>query len=204
MLIRQLWPAVLAFQAVLADSTTLLSGTATTPSSSETDTLISGTLTTETTGKLTGDNVLPTGVTYATLSTTLTLTTSSTAIPTGSSNSSSTGTGSTTKSSVTLLVGGTASTSNSTASSTSSSARPSNTQACNGYAEFCTRSYSNITMVTAHNSPFVRKGNAAANQALSVTDQLNDGIRMGMQSHPTNPVSHANTFPSQCKVKHIT
>jgi len=42
-------------------------------------------------------------------------------------------------------------------------------------------------MVTAHNSPFVRKGNAAANQALSVTAQLNDGIRMLQgQTHSVN------------------
>ncbi|KAL8822050.1 MAG: hypothetical protein Q9223_000042 [Gallowayella weberi] len=35
-----------------------------------------------------------------------------------------------------------------------------------------------ITEVAAHNSPFVAPNNAAANQALGVIDQLNDGIRM--------------------------
>jgi hypothetical protein len=40
------------------------------------------------------------------------------------------------------------------------------------------RNYSNITNVAAHNSPFVVPGNAASNQALKVTDQLNDGVRM--------------------------
>lgn len=64
------------------------------------------------------------------------------------------------------------------ASATSSSARPSNTQPCNGYTELCDRKYSNITEVCAHNSPFTRSGSAAANQQYDVTTQLNDGIRM--------------------------
>jgi hypothetical protein len=66
---------------------------------------------------------------------------------------------------------------NATASSTSSAAEPTNTTPCNNYAEFCNRKYSNITMVCAHNSPFVMPGNAASNQDLPVTAQLNDGIR---------------------------
>ncbi|ODA80229.1 hypothetical protein RJ55_03187 [Drechmeria coniospora] len=53
-----------------------------------------------------------------------------------------------------------------------------NTQACNGHVEFCTRKYSNITFVAAHNSPFVRPGNSASNQQLDVTTQLDDGIRL--------------------------
>ncbi|TGO07182.1 hypothetical protein BTUL_0314g00110 [Botrytis tulipae] len=69
-------------------------------------------------------------------------------------------------------------TSNSTATSTSSSAVATNTTPCNNYVEFCDRSYGNITEVSAHNSPFVRSGSAAANQALDVTTQLNDGIRL--------------------------
>jgi hypothetical protein len=64
------------------------------------------------------------------------------------------------------------------ATSASSSAQPTNTQPCNGHVQFCDRKFSNITMVAAHNSPFVRAGNAASNQALDVTTQLNDGIRM--------------------------
>lgn len=63
------------------------------------------------------------------------------------------------------------------ASSTSSSAQPTNTTPCNNYAEFCNRKYSNITMVSAHNSPFYIPGNIASNQDLPVTTQLNDGIR---------------------------
>jgi hypothetical protein len=74
-----------------------------------------------------------------------------------------------------------------TASSTSTQTPVVNTRPCNNYAEFCARNYSNITMVAAHNSPFVRKGNAAANQELDVTAQLDDGIRMlQFQTHYQN------------------
>ena len=111
---------------------------------------------------------------------------SATASPSGS-NSSSTYT--TSSDSVTVLVGGGMQTTvignASTSASGSASATPSsspvvNTQPCNGYPELCTRKYSNITMVAAHNSPFVKQGNVAANQVLDVTTQLNDGIRMCM------------------------
>jgi hypothetical protein len=86
----------------------------------------------------------------------------------------------------TSMLNGTAS-SNATASSTSSSAQPTNTTPCNGYPELCSRKYSNITMVAAHNSPFVLPGNAAANQALAVTTQLDDGIRLiQAQAHKVN------------------
>ncbi|OLN85945.1 putative secreted protein [Colletotrichum chlorophyti] len=61
--------------------------------------------------------------------------------------------------------------------STTSAAGPTNTQPCNNYVEFCDRKYSNITEVGCHNSPFVRPGNSASNQALDVTTQLNDGVR---------------------------
>lgn len=92
-----------------------------------------------------------------------------------------------TSTSVTLLQGSMPSSStssngtvtgNSTASTTSSSLIPTNTQACNNYPEFCSRKYSNITYVGAHNSPFAVPNNAASNQQLGVIDQLNDGIRM--------------------------
>ncbi|KAK2839163.1 hypothetical protein FQN49_006409 [Arthroderma sp. PD_2] len=64
---------------------------------------------------------------------------------------------------------------------------PTNTRPCNGYPEFCARSYSNITQVAAHNSPFVRPGNIASNQELEVVTQLNDGIRMlQFQTHYMN------------------
>ncbi|PWY75005.1 PLC-like phosphodiesterase [Aspergillus heteromorphus CBS 117.55] len=62
--------------------------------------------------------------------------------------------------------------------STSTATTPANTQPCNGYPEFCSRQYSNITMVTAHNSPFVKKNNIASNQEYPVKTQLEDGVRM--------------------------
>ncbi|KAL8914470.1 MAG: hypothetical protein Q9171_000975 [Xanthocarpia ochracea] len=86
----------------------------------------------------------------------------------------------------TPAVNGTA-TANSTSTRTSTSEQPTNTQPCNNYPEFCTRKYSNITEVAAHNSPFIAPNNAAANQALGVIHQLNDGIRMLQgQTHLVN------------------
>jgi len=70
-------------------------------------------------------------------------------------------------------------------------ARPSNTQPCNNYVEFCLRKYSNITEVAAHNSPFTRQNNAARNQEYPVTQQLNDGIRVLQgQAHMVNGTLH--------------
>lgn len=83
------------------------------------------------------------------------------------------------------------STSNSTATSTASTVQPTNTTPCNNYAEFCSRRYGNITEVAAHNSPFYVTGNAASNQALDVTTQLNDGIRLLQgQVHFQNSTPH--------------
>ncbi|KAK5987262.1 putative secreted protein [Cladobotryum mycophilum] len=82
-----------------------------------------------------------------------------------------------------------------TATGTSTAPAPTNTQPCNGWVEFCSRKYSNITMVGAHNSPFVRPGNSASNQALPVKVQLDDGIRF-LQAQiqwPTN-----GTVPHFC------
>lgn len=95
-------------------------------------------------------------------------------------NATATSNATTSTSATDVVLVGTGSSSNSTATSTSASAT--NTQACNGYTEFCERKYSNITMVTAHNSPFVKKNNLAANQDYKVTRQLDDGIRMGEYS----------------------
>jgi hypothetical protein len=112
-------------------------------------------------------------------------------------NSTSSGTSSQTTDSQLVLSGrphtttalnGTA---NSTVTSTFSSAEPTNTTPCNNYPEFCSRQYGNITEVAAHNSPFVKSGNAAANQALGVTTQLNDGIRLLQgQMHFVNSTPH--------------
>jgi hypothetical protein len=51
--------------------------------------------------------------------------------------------------------------------------------------ELCQRKFSNISMVVAHNSPFVREHNAASNQEYPVLNQLNDGIR-GCKPPTTN------------------
>ncbi|KAL2758715.1 hypothetical protein ACRALDRAFT_2069014, partial [Sodiomyces alcalophilus JCM 7366] len=64
-----------------------------------------------------------------------------------------------------------------TPTTTSTTEQPTNTRPCNNYVEFCNRKWSNITYIGCHNSPFVRPGNAAANQELDVTAQLNDGVR---------------------------
>ena len=81
------------------------------------------------------------------------------------------------------VVGGSLNTTNATAASNSTASRttsaaPTNTQPCNNYPELCSRKYSNITFVAAHNSPFITPNNVGANQELGVFSQLNDGIRM--------------------------
>ena len=63
------------------------------------------------------------------------------------------------------------------------------TRACNGYQEFCSRRYSNITYVGTHNSPFDAPNNLASNQDADVISQLNSGIRMLQgQTHVVNGV----------------
>ncbi|KAF1976038.1 PLC-like phosphodiesterase [Bimuria novae-zelandiae CBS 107.79] len=90
----------------------------------------------------------------------------------------------------TQIVGGTRSSrilSGSATATTSTAAPPVNTQPCNNHPEFCHRKYSNITEVCAHNPPFVRQKNVASNQELTVTQQLDDGIRMLQgQAHNVN------------------
>ncbi|ODM21772.1 hypothetical protein SI65_02616 [Aspergillus cristatus] len=151
-----------------------------------------------------GEVTVPTGE-YQTYSSTITLSndgdlTSATVTGSGSSMGVESATGNasssytTTSDSVTMLVGGMHTTvlGNASASATNATARPTstpvvNTQPCNGYPEFCAKKYSNVTMVAAHNSPFVKPGNVAANQVLDVTTQLNDGIRMlQFQTHLVN------------------
>ena len=111
-------------------------------------------------------------------------------------NATANSTASSTSSSQLILHGSARSTAvngtgNSTATATSSSTQPTNTTPCNNYPEFCSRKYGNITEVAAHNSPFIKSGNAAANQGLSVTTQLNDGIRLLQgQMHFVNSTPH--------------
>lgn len=56
-------------------------------------------------------------------------------------------------------------------------------QICNGHAEFCDRSYSNITFVGSHDSAFVGTS-VADNQNTPVADQLAQGVRfLQAQTH---------------------
>ncbi|CAI7584078.1 unnamed protein product [Penicillium glandicola] len=183
------WPTVvLAFLAVAAakDSTT----------ATETGNTTTG----YTVVSVTTPVALPSG-TYQDVSTTITLSDGDVSViaTTAARNATMTATNgtvvTTTSDSLTLLVGGGGTTvignssmnATATATGTSTQTPVVNTQPCNNYAEFCTRKYSNITMVAAHNSPFVRKNNIAANQALDVTSQLDDGIRtLQFQAHYEN------------------
>jgi hypothetical protein len=55
--------------------------------------------------------------------------------------------------------------------------------ACNGNAALCSRSYSNVSLVGSHDSAFVGIL-PTDNQLISVTDQLDDGIRfLEAQTH---------------------
>lgn len=49
---------------------------------------------------------------------------------------------------------------------------------CNGYSELCSKLYSNVSYIGAHDSYSVQAGSLAANQNYDVTTQLNNGIRM--------------------------
>ncbi|KAJ5087974.1 PLC-like phosphodiesterase [Penicillium angulare] len=166
----------------------LQSGLVAAESTTETDTTTTSTASTEsstsgTSGTSDADIIyvtsessvaVPTGD-YITYSTTETI---SSAVLNATATGNSTGNATVTTTSATdvVIVGTGSSNSNSTATTSSSTAT--NTQACNGHVDFCSRKYSNITMVTAHNSPFVKKNNIASNQDYTVTTQLDDGIRM--------------------------
>ncbi|KAG9028284.1 hypothetical protein FRB95_006617 [Tulasnella sp. JGI-2019a] len=49
---------------------------------------------------------------------------------------------------------------------------------CNGYSEYCSMLYSNVTVVGAHNSYTSSNTNLAASQDYGVTQQLTDGVRL--------------------------
>ncbi|RMY66935.1 hypothetical protein D0863_08116 [Hortaea werneckii] len=101
---------------------------------------------------------------------------------THSNSTVTTSSGRTTTETITTITGGDSSTSTRTTgsatSSTSTGPIPSNTVPCNNYPEFCSRQYSNITQICAHNSYFSVKNNAASNQDYDMHTQLDDGIRM--------------------------
>ncbi|KAH7125359.1 PLC-like phosphodiesterase [Dendryphion nanum] len=119
--------------------------------------------------------------------------TASISTSTGAPNATASLTGSSSENPLTNIIGGSRTLNISgIATTTTTAARPSNTQPCNNYPEFCTRRYSNITEVCAHNSPFAVRNNAGSNQALGVTAQLNDGIRMlQFQTHYVNGTMYA-------------
>lgn len=135
---------------------------------------------------LTGTNHVestPTGP-YLSISTTVTLASTALSSPLGSAEPNGTNTTTSTSSqTVTFLTGSVRSSSTLTGnfsastSTTEPTPEPTNTTPCNNYPEFCSRKYSNITVVACHNSPFTRPGSAASNQQYDVVSQLNDGVR---------------------------
>ncbi|KAJ9652876.1 hypothetical protein H2198_007878 [Neophaeococcomyces mojaviensis] len=188
-------------------ATTYAQSSSSSSSSSRSSVTISGTNTPASGGDY------PTGslATYASYTATITLSQSSNSITvlsattTATSNStldrynSTSTTNGTTSATQTFLIGSSRASANGTASRISSSARATNTQPCNGYPELCNRKYSNITQVAAHNSPFNIRGNVASNQALDVTTQLNDGIRMlQFQVHKPNSTSSLFLCHTSC------
>lgn len=188
------WSLALALLAGVAWAEDSSTSTSTSKSESESKSESSDTTTTslalsDATTVTDASAVVPTG-SYEVYGTTITLADGDrlTSTITGNVSATTSGNGTvvtTTHNSVTVLVGGAGTTTlgnssmNATATTSSTStAVATNTRPCNSYAEFCGRKYSNITMVAAHNSPFVRKGNAAANQDFTVKYQLDDGVRM--------------------------
>lgn len=201
--------------AALAATTLAQSSSSQSSESSESSITLSGTATDSISG---GDYLTGTAATYRSYGSTITLSSSSSYVvvsgtPTSTGNITSavnqtiTTNGSTivtaisTATNTYLTASRSSTTGNATASSTSSSARPTNTQPCNGWPEFCNRKYSNITMIGAHNSPFAIKGNIASNQALGVTTQLNDGIRfLQFQVHKPNATSPLLLCHTSCNL----
>ncbi|OQE37946.1 hypothetical protein PENCOP_c009G00637 [Penicillium coprophilum] len=189
------WPTILfalLAVAVAKDSTTETTETSTQSGKTTTDEPVVVTVTTPV--------ALPSG-SYLDPSTTITLSDGDKSVVPSATHHNGTMTASnqtvmtTTSDSLTLLVGGGGTTvignmsMNATATTTGTATKVPvvNKQPCNNYPEFCVRKYSNITMVAAHNSPFVRKNNVAANQVLDVTTQLNDGVRtLQFQTHYEN------------------
>ena len=63
--------------------------------------------------------------------------------------------------------------------------RPRQQRLCNGHADFCDRKYTNVSYIGTHDSAFVGDiSNPAVNQEISVTGQLDAGIRfLEAQTH---------------------
>lgn len=76
---------------------------------------------------------------------------------------------------------------------------------CNGYEELCSRQYSNVTHIGAHDSFAVGKmGSLGSNQEQDVLTQLEDGIRvLQMQTHPA-PDEGDESNPSGLRLCHTS
>lgn len=184
MRIRSFLPAALLPLAVYAQSETpsASASASAAASASASAQALTGIFSAATSGPAVGDVAQTTNLTYISYASTITRSATA-ALSTG--NTTTNGTSS--SSDITNLVGGTRTLGNSSTTASTTAALPTNTQACNGYVEFCDRQYSNITYVAAHNFPFIRANNAARNQELGMLDQLNDGIRMlQAQAHYVN------------------
>jgi hypothetical protein len=170
--------------------------TATRAQSSGSQILLSGS---SLTGQITGSSeaTSPTG-SYTSYASTITASTTPGILGSIPNGATILGTGNVTSyisvSSQIILQGSSTATVNGTnaiGTTTSSSVQPTNTTPCNNYPEFCSRQYSNITEVSAHNSPFDIANNIASNQHYPVTTQLNDGIRLlQAQMHFVNGTPH--------------
>jgi hypothetical protein len=165
--------------------------TSTSAQSSDSLLLLSGS---SLTGPITGSSeaTSPTG-SYASYSSTITVSTTSisdgvTVVGTGTGTVNVT---SYISLSSQIILQGSSTTNATNATQTIISPQPTNKTPCNNYPEFCSRQYSNITEVSAHNSPFVVPNNVASNQHWPVTTQLDDGIRLlQAQMHFVNGTPH--------------
>ncbi|ORX47480.1 PLC-like phosphodiesterase [Hesseltinella vesiculosa] len=79
-------------------------------------------------------------------------------------------------------------------------------QACNGYAQLCSVPYNQVTTVVTHNS-YANFASPAANQACSITTQLDDGIRglklsavVPTNSTMSNPVTDIHLCHTSCSL----
>jgi hypothetical protein len=74
-------------------------------------------------------------------------------------------------------------------------------KACNGYAELCDKSYSNVAYATTHNSYAFEK-NIAANQNYDIPTQLDDGVRGFMLDalYPQNNTNEVHLCHGSCDI----
>ncbi|KAJ6014925.1 tat pathway signal sequence [Penicillium herquei] len=175
--ILPLWALCILHNGLVTAEDTTTETTSDTTTTSTTSITSSTSATSSSSGTSSGETIYVTSETSVAVPTGGYITYTTTEIVSSVLNATTTGNSTATTSTTDMVIVGTGSSSSNSTATTSSSGVV-NTQACNGYTEFCARQYSNITMVTAHNSPFVKKNNIASNQYYDVTTQLDDGIRM--------------------------